>query len=346
MYIKHVISAIDSHTEGQNTRVIIGGIPHLKGQVMADKRDNFKQRFDHIRSALMDEPRGWSGMFGACITEPVTEGADFGVIFMDPGGYISGCVHGSIGVATVAVEIGLVELVEPETVVNIDTVSGLVTARVRVEDGYVKSTTLENVPSFVYLRDVQISIPGYKTIMADISFGGNFFVLIDAEKTGCKMTPENGATLVEIGMKAIYAANEQFSVQHPYIKNINRIDLAEFTGYPNCAQAKVKTAAICCYGAPTGAYDRSPCGTGSSAKLALEYAKGNIKVGEEFITESLIGSFYKTKIKRIEKVGNYEAVVPEITGRAYVSGFQYFVIDRRDPFYHGLNLKTKRGCCN
>lgn len=335
MLIRNLLSVVDGHTEGQNIRTVIGGLPLLKGRTLWEKREYFRREFDYIRSSLMNEPRGWSGMFGAALTEPCMEEADLAAIFMDPGGYISGCLHGTIGIVTMALELGLVKMEVPETIVRVETISGLVTARAKIGDVGVEYVSIENVPAFVHSTDVPVRVPGIGEIRVDIAFGGNFFAILPSKRVGLELVPENGNRLVEIGMKITDAVNEQVRLVHPERPDIRFVDLTEFTGPGTPGLADVRQAAICCRGAKEGAFDRSPCGTGTCADLALHFHHGKVREGQLFTSESLFGSLYKARIKGMARVGDFEAIVPEVTGRAYVTGFQHFVIDRRDPLGDG-----------
>lgn len=346
MNIKNLLSVVDGHTEGQNIRTVIGGLPLLKGRTLWEKREYFKREFDYIRSSLMNEPRGWSGMFGAALTEPCVEEADLAAIFMDPGGYISGCLHGTIGIVTMALELGLVKCNAPEVRVKVETISGLVTALAKVGECGVESVSIENVPAFVHSENVPVKVPGLGEVRVDIAFGGNFFAILPSERVGLKLIPENGNRLVEIGMKITDAVNEQIKIAHPEKPDIRFVDLTEFTGPATPGIADVRQAAICCRGATEGAFDRSPCGTGTCADLALQYQRGKVAEGQVFTTESLFGSLYKARIKGITKVGQFDAILPEVTGRAFVTGFQHFVIDRRDPLGSGWGFPGQVSTCS
>jgi len=336
MKFSHVISAVDSHTAGEPTRIITSGLPPILGATMAEKWEYTRRNLDRFRTALMHEPRGHADMFGAILTAPTTPQADFGLLFMDGGGYLTMCGHGTIGAATVLVETGVVPAQEPETVITFDTPAGLVEAHVVVEGERVKEVWLENVPSFLYAADVKINVPGLGQVVVDISFGGNFFALVSAEPLGLSVEPAHLATLIDFGLRIRAAANEQISVQHPTEKHISCIELVEFTDRPAHPEANARNVVI--FGA--GAVDRSPCGTGTSAKMATLFGKGELGLGQPFVHESILGTLFRGELLRTTQVGNFTAVVPKVAGNAYITGLQQFVIDPNDPLKYGFVLGT------
>jgi proline racemase len=326
-----VFETIDSHTMGEPTRIIVKGFPELAGNTMMERKKYLEENFDHYRTALMLEPRGHKDMFGAILTEPISKEADLGVIFMDTGGYLNMCGHGSIGSSTVAVETGLVKVTEPYTEVVLEAPAGLIQARIKVEKGKAVETSILNVPAFLYLKDVEVEIDGYGKIPLDISFGGSFFAMINAEKIGLTLNTENIGEITELGMKIIKKVNDTVEIKHPYL-DITTVDLAEFYCSPTNAAANKKNVVI--FG--DNQVDRSPCGTGTSAKLALLYAKGELSIGEEFVYESITGSMFKGVITEEIEINGYKAVLPQITGSAYITGFNRWVIDERDPLKDGF----------
>lgn len=328
-----VFETIDSHTMGEPTRIITGGFPKLVGNTMMERKKYLEENYDHYRKALMLEPRGHKDMFGALLTEPINKEADLGVIFMDTGGYLNMCGHGSIGSSMAAVETGLVKVTEPYTEVVLEVPAGLIRARVRVENGKAIEAAILNVPAFLYLRDLEVEIKGYGKIILDISFGGSFFAMIDAEKIGLRIDAENIDQITELGMKIIKKLNASIQVRHPCL-DITTVDLAEFYCRPANPSADMKNVVI--FG--NSQVDRSPCGTGTSAKLALMYAREELKIGEEFVYESITGSMFKGVITGETTVCGYKAVIPEITGSAYITGFNRWVIDEADPLKNGFTF--------
>ncbi len=335
MKLTNSLHAIDSHTMGEPTRIVVGGIPKIPGKIMAEKKMYLERNMDHIRTAIMHEPRGHNDMFGSIITAPVSEEADFGIIFMDGGGYLNMCGHGSIGAVTVAIETGMVQAVEPITVVTLDTPAGLVKARAKVENGKVKEVSFVNVPAFLYKENVKIELPKIGEIELDISFGGSFFAIVDAKQLGVKVNLENASKLTEIGLEIREIINDTIEIRHPELSHINTVDLVEIYDEPTHPEATYKNVVI--FG--QGQFDRSPCGTGTCAKLATLYAKGKLKEEEYFVYESIIGTIFKGKIVGTGQMGEFKTVTPEITGSAFITGFNHFIIDPEDPVKHGFIAK-------
>ncbi len=329
------IHAIDSHTMGEPTRVVIGGVPNIPGKTMPEKKEYLEKNLDYVRTAIMHEPRGHNDMFGSIITQPTTDEADLGIIFMDGGGYLNMCGHGSIGAATVAVETGMVPMVEPVTELTLESPAGLIKSKVSVKNDKVTEVSIVNVPAFLYKRDVEIEVPEIGKVTLDISFGGSFFAIVSADQLGLKVVPENATKLKEIGLEIRDIVNREVEIQHPTLSHIKTVDLVEIFDEPTHPDATYKNVVI--FG--EGQVDRSPCGTGTSAKMATLVAKGELKEGELFVYESILGTLFKGRVLGTTKVGEYEAVIPEITGSAYITGFNHFVIDEDDPVKHGFILK-------
>jgi len=328
------IHAIDSHTMGEPTRIVIGGIPKIPGDTMVAKKEYLENNMDHLRTAIMLEPRGHNDMFGSVITEPCMKEADFGIIFMDGGGYLNMCGHGSIGAMTVAVETGMVEAVEPITHIKMEAPAGLIRGEVRVENGRAREVSIINVPSFLYKSDVMIDVPGLGEIKVDISFGGSFFVLVSADQLGIDVDSKNLQQLKDFGLQIREIVNNTVPMEHPVLKHIRTADLVEIYGKATHPDANYKNVVI--FG--NGNIDRSPCGTGTSAKMAALHSKGHLKVGEAFVYESILGTLFKGKILDTLKVGEFDAVTPQITASAYITGFNHFVIDEEDPVKYGFTL--------
>ncbi len=222
----HIFKAIDSHTMGEPTRIIYEGFPELIGNTMMERKEYLEKNYDHYRKALMLEPRGHRDMFGALLTTPVHKEADLGVIFMDSGGYLNMCGHGSIGCATVAVEAGFIPVKEPYTDVVLDAPAGLIRARVKIKNGKAEEVSILNVPSFLYRENINLELEEYGRITFDISFGGSFFALVDSEEIGIPICQENLEALTDFGMKLREKINQSIEVRHPYL-NINSVDLVE-----------------------------------------------------------------------------------------------------------------------
>ncbi len=328
------LHAIDSHTAGEPTRILIGGLPTIKGKTMPEKKAYLEQHLDHIRTAVMLEPRGHNDMFGSILTNPTVDEADFGIIFMDGGGYLNMCGHGTIGAVTAAIETGMVEMVEPVTKVVLEAPAGIVRAEAEVKNGKVQKVAFVNVPAFLYKKDQKVVLDG-KEITFDISFGGSFFAIVNAKQLGLEIKPENTTALTDIALKLRDVINAEIEIQHPTLAHIKTVDLVEIFDEPTHPEATYKNVVI--FG--QGQVDRSPCGTGTSAKMATLHAKGELKVGEKFVYESILGTLFYGEVVGTDKVGEYDAVIPKVAGSAYITGFNHFVIDETDPVKYGFVLK-------
>ncbi len=326
------LQVVDAHTMGEFCRILVGGIPEPQGNTMIEKKKWLEENCDYIRTALMLEPRGHHDMFGAILCEPVHEEADFGVVFMETGEFLNMCGHCTIGTVTVVIEAGMIESHEGENEVVLDTPAGIVRTKAMVKNGKVESVTLTNVPSFVYLENQSVTIDG-KEIHFTISFGGSFFALVDTAQLEIgQINAKTVPAYTALGMKMLHAINEQIPVQHPEL-DITSVDLVEFYGpTPNPDKANMRNVVI--FGDAQA--DRSPCGTGTSAKLATLHKWGEIGVGEPFVYESFMGSLFKGEIKELTTIGGYDAVVPMVTGSCYLTGVATYLIDGEDPLKYGF----------
>ncbi|KPU43521.1 proline racemase [Oxobacter pfennigii] len=328
--------AVDTHTMGEPTRIIMEGFPKLQGETMMERKWFLEKNYDHYRTALMLEPRGHRDMFGALITEPVSGEANLGIIFMDSSGYLNMCGHGSIAAATVAVEAGLVEVVEPYTEVVLEAPAGIIRTKVMVENGCAKEVSFLNVPSFVYQEGLEIHVQGYGFISVDISFGGSFFALVDSKKIGISIVQENLSLLTDLAMNLLDKINNSVDIKHPYL-DITTVDLVEFYGKADNPNAHLKNVVI--FG--DAQVDRSPCGTGTCAKLAWLYEKNKIRLDEEFIYESITGSMFKGVVTREVEIAGKRGIIPQITGSAFVTGMNRLILSSHDPQKYGFIMGKK-----
>ncbi len=272
-------------------------------------------------------------MFGAFLCDPSDKKADKGVIFMDAGGYLNMCGHCTIGAVTVLLESGMIDMKEGENTVVLEAPSGLIETKAIVKNSKVVDVTLQNVPSFVYKENLTTVVDG-KTVVYDICFGGSFFVMVDVRNSDIKeINPKNAQYISEFGMHIKDKVNQTVQIKHPTL-DINTCDLVEFYGEPFDGNADAANAVV--FG--DSQIDRSPCGTGTSAKLALLHKRGLIKVGEEFRNESILGGVFKGVVKETTKVGEFDAIVPLITGSAYLTGYGHYLIDPTDPYKYGFDL--------
>jgi proline racemase len=339
-----IISTVDSHTAGAPTRLVVSGLPFLPGATMAEKMVYARNKLDSLRRFLLLEPRGRQDMYGAVLTTPTDPEADFGLIFMNTQQYTTMCGHAVIGAATTLAETGMVEAVEPETTVTFDTPVGVVHTRIHIEGGRVREVSFDNTPVFAYQLDARLSVRGLGDVTADIAYSGGFFALVKAQLIGLELVPANVEALINLGIRIRDAANSQISVRHPELPFTNLIDCVEFCGPAEHREDGILHARnTVILGERT--VDRSPCGTGTCAKMAVLMARGELKVGEQFISESIIGTRFIGQIMGETRVGEYPAILPRVAGRAHLTGLHQFVLESDDPFPHGFFLTNfeKRG---
>jgi len=329
------IQTIDAHTGGEPLRIIISGFPKLDGNTLLEKRASAKNQFDEIRKALIWEPRGHADMYGAIILDPDTTSADFGVIFIHNEGYSTGCGHAVIALTKVFVETGLVPLNEPETKVKMDVPSGFIKSYAKVKNGKVTGVRFKNVPSFVQLIGAKVDVPGIGTINYDLAFGGAFYVFVDVAQLGLDCTSKYQNQLIETGMKIKHAVMNSVEMVHPLEPDMNFLYGTIFTGASKDPNHHSRN--VCIFA--EGEMDRSPTGTGVSARAAILHAKGKIKLGESIIIESIIGSTFSVKVVTTTTFGHYDAVIPEVSGNAYITGMNTFWINPEDPLKNGFVLR-------
>ncbi|MCA8977147.1 MAG: proline racemase family protein [Planctomycetes bacterium] len=325
--------AIDSHTAGEPTRIITGGLPVIAGATMAEKRSVLQRDHDELRRGLVLEPRGHDAIVLAYLLEPCAPGAHIGVVFANDAGYLGMCGHGAIGVATVAVTTGTVPAQEPETEVVLDTPAGVVRCRVAVVAGKVVSVTIENVPSFLYRQRVIVPVHGFGKVAADIAYGGNWFAFVEAEQLGLRVDRGSlrvlldAATAVREGLvrEGVYGI-------HPDRGDEEIIDHVKLFAPIDGVDCGARALTLC----PGVAYDRSPCGTGTSAKLAVLHAKGELDAGQWFTSESVLGTRFRARVTGATRVGEFGAIIPEIEGSAWITGFSNFHFDADDPCAFGF----------
>jgi proline racemase len=330
-----VITTIDAHAAGEPLRVIIGGLPELQGETILERRRYMRDHLDHIRRALMWEPRGHFNMYGCVVTPPVTPGADLGVLFMHNEGYSTMCGHGIIGLVTVLLETGALAARDRQTPVSIDTPAGLVRATAHLDNsGHVQRVSFLNVPSFLYARDVKLDLPVYGQVIVDIAFGGAFYAILPAGHVGLSVTPRQVEQLVTAGEAIKKAVNANLPVKHPFEEDLSFLYGTILTDPPEDPAHHSRN--VCVFAAAE--VDRSPTGTGVSARLALHYAKGEITAGQEIIIESVLGaaSAFSGRVVGQAQVGPHDAVVPEVSGTAFITGRQEFIIDPRDELGRGF----------
>jgi len=337
MNVGGAVRVVDSHTEGMPTRVVTGGIDPLPGADMLARRAAFEADHDHLRTFLMYEPRGHAAMSGAILQPPTRPDADIAVLFIEVSGCLAMCGHGTIGVATVLVEERMVEVKEPVTRVHLEVPAGLVVADVEVADGRARAVTITNVASYVHATDVTLEVPGLGAVVVDVAFGGNFYAIVPAERLGVPMEPAREQDLIRLGLAVIAAADEQIAPVHPVDARIRGIEHLVVTGPGDDGEAgggpvDGRSATVI----QPGWIDRSPCGTGTSARMALLHHRGELALDTPYVHASFIDSRFEGRLIGTTTVGPYAAVIPTVRGRAWITGRAEFVLDPTDPFPAGF----------
>ena len=329
------IQTIDAHTGGEPLRIIISGFPNLKGVTLLEKRASAKNDFDHIRKALIWEPRGHADMYGAIIVDPDTPDADFGVIFIHNEGYSTGCGHGVIALTKTFVETGLIKKTEPITEVKMDVPSGIIHSFAEVKNDEITNIGFYNVPSFVQQIDSIVKIPRFGNIQYDLAFGGAYYVFVDVAQFDLDCTQEYQDELIRIGMLIKKTISKSIIIEHPTEPEMNFLYGIIFTGSPKNSNNHSRN--VCIFA--EGEVDRSPTGTGVSARAAIHYARGEISIGESITIESIIGSTFTVKVNEITTFGKYKAIIPEVRGTAFITGKNSFWINPNDPLKDGFILR-------
>ncbi|MEU5217694.1 proline racemase family protein [Streptomyces sp. NPDC020807] len=333
MRTNRIFHAVDSHTEGMPTRVITGGVGVIPGASMAERRIHFRENLDHIRTLLVTEPRGHSSMSGAILQPPTRPDADWAVLFIEVSGYLPMCGHGTIGVATVLVETGMVEVSEPVTTVRLETPAGLVVVDVAVKDGRAEHVTLRNVPAFAERLDAELEVPGFGTVRYDLAYGGNFYAIVKLDDYKLPFDRKAKNEITAAGLATMKAINETDEPVHPEDDRIRGVGHVYFEA-PGSTAAHSRHA-MSIY---PGWFDRSPCGTGTSARMAQLHARGELALGADFVNESFIGSKFTGRLVEETTVAGRPAVVPTVTGRAWITGTAQYFLDPTDPFPAGFEL--------
>jgi proline racemase len=326
------IHAIDSHTEGMPTRVVVGGVGVLPGGTMAQRRLHFLEHLADLRTFLMCEPRGHEAMSGALLQPPIDPEADFGLIYLDVEGSVPVCGHGAMGVATVLVETGMVEVREPVTIVRLDTPSGLVVAEVEVRDGSAVRVSVSGVPSFLAGKDLEIEVPGFGDITYDLAYGGNYSAILDLDQLGLPFSRDSRRQILEAGLAIVAAISEKQPPVHP---------LGEPAAFRHAHLVAPGATALHSRHAMVispGWFDRSPCGTGTAARMAQLHARGLLDLETDFVNESFLGSRFTGRLLGETTVGEFGAVIPRISGRAWITGSAQYSLDPGDIFPTGFLL--------
>lgn len=320
------ITTIDMHTGGEPLRVIVDGLPPIEGRTVLEKRRYFREHYDYLRTGLMWEPRGHADMYGAVITPAVD--ADFDVFFLHNEGYSTMCGHAIIALTKLVVETRLVE--KDEITFNVP--AGRILARASVVDGQVAETSFRNVPSFVYLRDQRVDAPGIGSVSFDVAYGGAFYAFVSAQELGLQLEQDHANQLIAYGRLIKHAVMSQFPITHPLEDDLSFLYGTIFTGAPNDPTHHSRNACIFA----EGELDRSSTGSGVSARAALHFAAGELELNERITIESILGSTMSVKVVEATRFGLYDAVVPEVSGTASITGRNEFYFDPNDPFRTGF----------
>jgi len=331
--MRQTLPCIETHTCGEPTRILT--MFNIPGSTISAKQDYVRKNLDHLRKALIREPRGHRHMFGAIVTAPVDPDSACGVIWFDNQDYLNGCGHATIGLGVALVETGMVPHAGSSAQFSVDAPSGPLQLTVSLRDGVARETSFRNVPAFSLMLDVPLDIPGVGKLRMDVAYGGNFFGIVDAREVGVEIDGANMSRIADLGVMIREVANRQVEVRHPVQAHVNRIGLITFRSPPRHPQARYLNTHVFA----NGAVDRSPGGTGTSAVLANLHARGEIAVGEEIVAEGIAGGLFRGRVLETTTIGGQQAVIPEVTGSAFVTSYHQFVIDSEDPFAQGFEMQ-------
>jgi len=334
---RHTFFCIDGHTCGNPVRVVSGGsVPTLDGATMFERRQHFIAEYDWIRTGLMFEPRGHDTMSGSILYPPTRPDCDAGILFIETTGCLPMCGHGAIGTVTIALEHGLVELRQPG-VLRLDTPAGLVEARFTQHGPYIDSVRFTNVACYLHGTGYEVDVDGLGTVVVDVAYGGNFYAIVEPQPLYSDLADVQPSDLVRWSPRLRAAVNARYAVAHPENPAIDKVTHVLWTGQAQTPQGSARNAVF--YG--DKAIDRSPCGTGTSARMAQLAATGRLQEGDAFVHESIIGSTFVGRIESHTKVGDRDGIVPSIEGWARVTGINTIFIDDRDPFAKGFQVTDR-----
>lgn len=331
--MRHTFFCIDGHTAGNPVRLVAGGAPLLKGATMSERRQDFMDRFDWIRTGLCFEPRGHDMMSGGFLYPPTREDTDIGILFMETSGCLPMCGHGTIGIVTFGLEHGLIQPSEPGRL-KVEVPAGVIDIAYDIEGDRVTAVRIVNVPSYVARQGIGVDVEGMGPLVVDVAYGGNYYAIVEPQNAYTGLDDIDAGTLVDISRRVRQAVRDQFEPVHPLDPTIRGVSHVLWADKPRSDGADGRNAVF--YG--DNAIDRSPCGTGTSARLAHLAAYGRLAVGEAFVHESYIGSRFTGRVNATTEIGNLPAIIPSIEGSATATGFNTIWIDRRDPFWNGFQV--------
>jgi trans-L-3-hydroxyproline dehydratase len=329
------VTAIEAHTGGEPLRIVTSGLPEIPGETMLAKRRFAEQHLDHLRTGLMWEPRGHPDMYGAILTEPVTPDGDMGVLFLHNEGFSTMCGHGVIALTKVALDTKMVEKNEEAPVLRIDTPAGRVTATAKRKDNLVSEVSFRNVPSFVYLADYDVDVPGIGPVTVDLAFGGAFYAFCDANRLNVSLSEKNHDLLIDLGRKIKQAVAQSQKLEHPFEDDLGFLYGVIIVG--PAGDSSHHSRNVCIFA--EGEVDRSPTGTGVSARSAIHHSRGELEVGQPITIESILGTCMTVRIEEVTQFGTFPAVIPSVTGRAHITGKHTFCFDPEDPIRDGFILR-------
>lgn len=346
MHLSNMITAVDAHACGEPGRVITGGVPPIPGHTMFEKMQWMEQHYDSLRRRMLQEPRGYPALCCNVLLPPTHPDADAGFVIMEQTEYPPMSGSNTICVVTVLLETGILPMVEPVTELTLEAPAGLIKVWAECSNGKVTQVSFRNVPAFAAYLDVEVDVPELGPIIVDIAWGGMWYAIADASQLGIELIPENGAEITQVSAMIRAAAAEQYPVVHPENPDVKNVSISQLTGPPMNPSANHRNAVTVASGALdwqrpatwTGVLDRSPCGTGTCARMAALYAKGQLPLNQDFVNESILGTLFTGKLIEETQVGDYDAVVPTIGGQAWITGIAQYVLDPTDPFPEGFTV--------
>ncbi|CAN5711248.1 proline racemase family protein [soil metagenome] len=332
--VRRIISTIDAHAAGEPLRLITSGLPRLTGSTILERRAKMLAEHDDLRRALMWEPRGHADMYGAILTPPVTDAADYGILFMHNEGYSTMCGHGIIAVTTILLETGMHPAADGQPAIAYDSPAGLIRARATLKGGRVTGVAFTNVPSFVFSEGLKVETT-YGALAVQVVYGGAFYALAGAAAAGLEVESGRIKDLIDFGMQVKHAVEARVDARHPHEPDLQGIYGTIITGPPHDSDADGRNVTIFA----DGEVDRSPCGTGTAARLAWLHARGEVEIGQTWVHESITGTAFTGRVLEEAQVAECPAIIPEISGRAFITGMHTFIIEPDDPLAGGFLVR-------